>query len=308
MSLTSFKVTLKNLRQLGFLDRCFPQLSERWFQTRSAEICDDFFYSCIRKLNIREFVECGAYDASACKEVSKLGIDALAIEANPFAFEKLTLASNGQYKSLNIGLSDCESKLTFYIPKNNKLAGYASFSKKLNCEYEKKTILAKTLDSVLQSEKYGDKLGALWIDVEGYQKQVLQGAQNYLKNQNLILIKIEVENKSYYNEQILSEDINLLLTENGFSPIFCDFEYGQQFNVIYLRQTAIDHIANEVEQATRLIRSSSISMLSVLTIFLKPQLVKVKPIIIWYLGKTFGHKLAAFFGSKSSKIITKTFK
>ena len=80
---TVFKLSLKKIRQMGLWDRIFPDLSELWFRTISAQLCDDLFFECIDDLRIEEFVECGANDAYASKHLSIKGVSSIAIEPNP---------------------------------------------------------------------------------------------------------------------------------------------------------------------------------------------------------------------------------
>ena len=89
---------------------------------------------------------------------------------------------------------------------------------------------------VVKFEGLGSRKGALWVDVEGFQKEILHGARNYLKNPNLLLLKIEVETKIFFQGQILSEEVNEILEEHGFEPIFCDFEFcSEKLSFFFIR-------------------------------------------------------------------------
>ena len=303
---TVFKLSLKKIRQMGLWDRIFPDLSELWFRTISAQLCDDLFFECIDDLRIEEFVECGANDAYASKHLSIKGVSSIAIEPNPITFKSLTNSPN-HYKSLNIGLGEQQGNLDFHVPKGSKYAVDATFKKRLDIEYDTINVPVETLDNVVKSEGLGSRKGALWVDVEGFQKEVLHGARNYLKNPNLLLLKIEVETKIFFQGQILSEDVNEILEEHGFEPIFCDFEFSEQFNVIYIRKSYVDSVADKIEKYWFLLRQKNISLLILSKMLLSPNILKStvlangKRIVITLFGPKIGNKIVSILRSKNSQ-------
>lgn len=107
---------------------------------------------------------------------------------------------------------------------------------KNDIEYEKINVKTERLATILNSNSIKDQEIALWIDVEGMQKEVLKSSDNYLKN-NCKLIKIEVETKELFNGQKwLYSDIIYFLSQNDFLPIYRDFEYINQFNVLLIKK------------------------------------------------------------------------
>ena len=52
-----------------------------------------------------------------------------------------------------------------------------------------------TLDDLLIEEK---NISMIKVDVEGYEKQVLEGALNILKRKNLNVLQIELNNSNHY--------------------------------------------------------------------------------------------------------------
>ena len=89
------------------------------------------------------------------------------------------------------------------------------------------------LDDLLRDRVSEIKNLALWLDVEGHQYEVLQGSTISLRNTKII--KIEVESKELFKGQKWDyTKINNFLTENNFSPVYRDFEYEFQFNILYI--------------------------------------------------------------------------
>lgn len=152
----------------------------------------------------------------------------------------------------NIGISDSEGDLLFTNDKGplNMVTNQTSGR---NIERVKVT----TLD-ILLYEDYN--VSVLKIDVERFEKQVLVGSSNLLKNQTLNVIIIEL----YYlkgEEEILS-----ILNENGFSPykyIYPDNELVplekknyNSFNTIFIRN--IDLVKNRINQKSITINKNNV--------------------------------------------------
>lgn len=112
-------------------------------------------------------------------------------------------------KTENIGLSDDDGSLYFSnnLGNMNKVVDIG----KMNlCEKVEVT----TLDKLLSPKENPE---VIKIDVEGYEKKVLLGAKRILKNRNLNIIIIELNNSNsdygYHEDDILS-----LLSGSGFYP------------------------------------------------------------------------------------------
>jgi hypothetical protein len=59
---------------------------------------DDNFFKLLKILDINSLIECGANEASASMLANSMGLKALAIEANPETFKKLTPPSNKDFE------------------------------------------------------------------------------------------------------------------------------------------------------------------------------------------------------------------
>ena len=310
-NLTSFKINLFSNQKIQLSKKYFSKIREELLRKKSAQILDTFFFNCIDILNVKEFIECGAHEASASKRLSKKGVKAIAIEANPITFNKLTLLDSNKVQCFNVGLSDSEEEISFYIPTDDVMAGNATFQPKKFDNYVSKKIKVKKLDNLLNDCKFGYHPGALWIDVEGYQRQVLDGAKNYLKNPNLLIVKIELEQDPVFTGQSTSEIIDDKFKSFGFELIFCDDENGYQFNAVYLRKTSIDLIAKNLEKKVLELNTYNPNLIKILNVIFKDtrqsllSFFKKKAIAIF--GEKNGNKLSAFFGSRVSKQKVKNF-
>ena len=100
-------------------------------------------------------------------------------------------------KLYNIGISDAEGELFI----SNNMGSMNRVVNKIpddNCEL----IQVTTLDKLLASEQ---NISLIKIDVEGYEKQVLSGSKETLKNPNLnvIIIELNDSNQKYdYNDGV----------------------------------------------------------------------------------------------------------
>lgn len=100
--------------------------------------------------------------------------------------------------------------------------------------------------------------------MEGFQKQVLFEAKNILADKNCKLIKIEVEEIEKFKDQsFLSKDIESFLHDYSFVPIFRDFEYDYQYNVLYIKKDLLDQVSNQVKQSIKKSTIHSISLIKI---------------------------------------------
>lgn len=296
------KILTDELRKSNnlFLSKLFPFSTSRLLGQISTKELDSLYHKLLKQLNVSFLIECGAHEATASINFVRNGGNSLAIEANPFVFKNITPKSYDNYVSVNFALSNKKDKLDFFFPIDNNNSGQSTFSPKKGIKYDKIEVNTIELDKLIQEKGIEDQIFAFWIDVEGHQKEVFEGSMDSL--QNCRLIKIEVEDVELFTHQKwLVHNVNEFLEKNDFVPVFRDFEYVGQFNIIYVRK-------NFLEETVTLVSSSKENLkrqigLKRIILFLTEKqnlLSEIKAIAINIFGPKIGNFLAKSFGSKSS--------
>ena len=154
----------------------------------------------------------------------------------------------------NLGISDSEGEL-FFTNDKGPMNMVINQTNGRNIEKVKVT----TLDNLLDID---DNVSVLKIDVERFEKQVLIGSRNLLKNDTLNVIIIEL----FYG--IGEEEILSILNENGFSPykyIYPDNELVplekknfDSYNTIFIRN--IDLVKNRINQKSITINKNNVKI------------------------------------------------
>jgi FkbM family methyltransferase len=210
---------------------------------RSNHNLVELFYGILREYQPALFVEAGAKNAPASVRARKFlpQSSIVAFEANPYNYKQFSerpelRAANVQY--LLRALSDTDGPVTFNVQtrvdgrEQGLVAGNNSILKRSddNREYEEVTVEGVALDTFFANEPAATC--ALWVDVEGASGPVLRGADELLKKAGLILI--EVEDKQFWREQWLTEQVVEHLSGKGFVAVARDFEYRSQHNILFV--------------------------------------------------------------------------
>jgi len=297
-------------RKKGILDNLFRRRSLKNFRKQSALLLDDFFFTALSILNVEYFLECGAHEAQASSRFCSIGKNAIAIEANPVTFNVKTVsAMSAGVEVLNFGLGASTGELEFYVLEEDLVAGNATFQPKANEIYKKQIVKVDTIDNIVQERAIEHNPIGLWVDVEGFSRAVLQGANQLLKTENCMILKIEVESFLFFEGQALSTEVADHLSAIGFEAIIVDAEYEQQFNVVFVKRGVIDSLAFELGKSLEkmnainfgffaLFSSVLSSVVSSCKEFIFPA---IKKIFILLYGEKNTHVIFAKFGSESSQ-------
>lgn len=164
-----------------------------------------------------------------------------AFEANPYTYEKFRedVCGDGvNYHHLAVG-----PELGTAVFKIGRRLGDRELAPDMGCnslliksgdrDYEDATVQMVALDDFAAERNLAGRSTAVWIDVEGFAFQVLQGMRETLKCSSFVFI--EVEDRQLWEGQKTADDIKSFLFGEGFIPILRDFEFKQQYNVLFAR-------------------------------------------------------------------------
>jgi len=291
---------IRSNRKKNLIDYILPNSSYKAFAKETSKICDDFYFDSFEILGINNFIECGANNAEATRYLASKGVSAIAIEANPITFKNLTSKNSDSYTAINIGLGASSSCMDFFIPIDDQVAGSATFSPVEAREYSKISVPVTTVDSVVFKNSFLNEYLALWIDVEGFQRSVLNGAVDTLNNPKCLLIKIEVEMKDIFKSGFLANDVDAFLRKAGFECIVCDLMSNAQTNCFYVKKSHKQRL--KLKQCFKDLKYKKCSNTKIFFHLVFPILSFIKRMLLSVLGDKLGNQVAAFLGSKESKL------
>lgn len=223
----------------------------RLIRIKSGHLIEKYFYLLCNKLSINLLIECGAHDASTSVKFcgSNKNRKAIAFEANPHVVNRFNSEiRNSRIQYLNIGLASAPGKLKLHIPKDapGSWTPQASFDKNLGFETSANVdIEVNTLDNLIPQFTHHHKLlepTALWIDVEGFAWEVLQGAQNILSSHFCKFIFLEVsDQKIWENEKSAAEIVDFLI-KFDFLPVVRDCPLASLYNIVFVKRSEVDSL------------------------------------------------------------------
>ncbi|MFE4336709.1 FkbM family methyltransferase [Streptomyces sp. NPDC056831] len=213
--------------------------------TGTSEELDRLFLELVSLLQPRVFVEAGAHEAETSLAIAAVVPDCavVAFEANPYVHRKFTAGTDFAANRVDYrhqALSSRPGEVTFLVITDSasltddRVEGYNSLLRRVggdwlgDVEYEEVTVAATTLDL-----EFADRPGpfALWLDVEGATEQVLTGGREFLDRCDLL--KVEVEETPFWQDQWLAEDVVAELREHGLEPVARDTQTEEQYNVVF---------------------------------------------------------------------------
>ena len=132
------------------------------------------------------------------------------IEPNPFFFEFIEREILNKYESrlYKIAAGNEIGKRKFWFSE-----GFSSFIQREDYKLKEQIeVKIDKLDNILKNEKLSGKT-LLKIDTEGYELEVLKGAEYILKITDYVVLEVRLENVKTYNP---SEIITFLLNKNFY--------------------------------------------------------------------------------------------
>lgn len=221
-----------------------------------------FFYLLLHKKKIDTVIEIGSRDGreSLKFKMVKRSLRIHSIEANEDNYQEMIKNKKLQDKRIQLhylAISDYDGQVDFKKVKAKDLdsKGNSSILQKIKAseeEVEIQTVECRKLDSFIQQHCKNSKRIALWIDVEGFAWQVLNGLGTYIDK--VVLIHTEVELKEFWEKQKLKADVSQLCQEKGFYEIANDNGAFQQ-NAIYVNEKAVSGNFTTLDVAYRILRT-----------------------------------------------------
>lgn len=240
-------VTLR-LRDLHLLSTAaYYDLSVQEERLQSANDLATFFHRATRALAPDLFIEAGAKEAAASRRAARYldGARIVAFEANPYTYERFRSRNEGhRVEYLHLALSDEPGKVTFNVrltddgkPRPDGQGSLLERDESFKGGFTKVTVEATTLDSFLADHPY--ETCALWADVEGATRQVLTGGRRTLDKTSILIV--EVEEAEYWKGAWQAADVRAFLYDRGMVPLARDFQSRYQYNMIFVRESLLDH-------------------------------------------------------------------
>ncbi len=225
-------------------------LSDRAGRAASALWLRNLFLSTVSALNVRLVLELGAAEAGFSRQVRPLVPKAVvhALEANPYVHRKHRKeveAADVRYHNLAVG--GRTGQATFNVGRR-KSGENLSPTKTNNSiltkigdrDYEGVDVPMTTVDDFVAEQALVQLPCAMWVDVEGLAFDVLSGAFRTLPD--TLALMVEVEDRPFWEGQVLSSEVKVLLSNAGFVPIARDFEYSGQYNMLFVARERMQDI------------------------------------------------------------------
>lgn len=234
----------------------FFDLRQKAERRRSAKALEQLYFRLLRALSPELFVEVGAKSASCSRRARRYLKEGriIAFEANPFTFERFDkeydhAALQIEYRSMAISDCDAPKSLRVCLDDQGHPQGDGRASllrrKEDTSSWRDIEVASTALDQVV-NDSTAERC-ALWLDVEGANKEVLNGGEGALKKAALVFIR--VEESPVWSEQWLRPEVDQTMWRAGLLPIARDFGSENRHNVIYMRQESVYSDAGNVAEA-----------------------------------------------------------
>ncbi|GAB1643557.1 FkbM family methyltransferase [Krasilnikovia sp. MM14-A1259] len=208
----------------------------------------ELFFRIASLAGVDLFVEAGAKEASASQRATAelAAARVVAFEANPYNYVRYAPSNvSAGIEYLGYALTDMPGPVTFNVLRDdagNPLANGRSSLLRRQREgdqqrgFEEVTVEGVTLDGFFADTSF-DR-AAIWVDVEGACRMVLNGARQLLARTSVVFI--EVEEMNWWGEgHWLRESVVSFLYDLGLVPVARDFEYLHQYNIVFVRDTLL---------------------------------------------------------------------
>lgn len=234
------------------------KLKKRGFEISKTGVTDRTsisYFKILSYFKIDTILDIGANEGQFASAMFKLGYNNAIISFEPLSDVYKTLSqvasNNNNWKTVNIALGDKDGEETINI---SKASGSSSLLEMLpsHAKHAPQTdyiatekISIKKLDSIYDQYINSQKSVYVKIDVQGFEKNVIEGALNSLSKIKLIQMEVSII-PLYKGETLLADMINYM-DQKGFVvynliPGFNNFNSGQllQTDVIFARKGLLE--------------------------------------------------------------------
>lgn len=233
------------LRRLGVDVLRFPQSDPMW---RLSNL--------LRHYRVDKVVDVGANDGTFGRTLRSYGFSGELVSFEPLATPFASLAkradADGKWEVHQFALGDQSGELEIHIAGNDAASSSVlpMLERHLQAAPESAYVgvqkaTVRRLDDVV-SIREAETLGRrvyVKVDVQGYEKSVLQGAQSTLASSALIGLQLELSLQPLYDGAMLWQEAIDYVSSRGFTlaavlPGFSDFATGHslQFDGVFVRE------------------------------------------------------------------------
>ena len=148
---------------------------------------------------------------------------------------KKNYAYNSRVEIINKAISSTNGKATFFettLKGNGSLLEIGNLSKESYGTQPKEKFLVET--STLDNFYKNKDLDVLWVDVQGAEKLVLEGAKKTLKKIKAVFIEISIKDELYVNS-VKMEELNDILLKNKFKLVLMGTDFNLTGNALYIK-------------------------------------------------------------------------
>ena len=148
---------------------------------------------------------------------------------------KKNFAFNSRVEIINKAISSTIGTANFFetsLKGNGSLLELGILSKESYGTQQKEDFLVET--STLDNFYKNKNLDILWIDVQGAEKLVLDGAKNTLKKVKAVFIEISIKNEFYVNSATM-ENLNDILLKNNLNLALLGTDFNLTGNALYIK-------------------------------------------------------------------------
>ena len=199
-------------------------------------ICD---YLDLDKKDLNRWCIVGVYLGNEIPRILKnypyVKIDAFECSKRYIAKLNSRFDNNHRVKIINKAVTSFNGDTKFYetnLNGNGSLLPLDELAKKSYGSKQKEefTVKTTTLDTFYSDQK----VDVLWIDVQGAEKSVLEGAKNTLKRVKAIFIEISILG-GFYKNSVKMDSINQILKDYGFDLVLLGTDINLTGNALYIK-------------------------------------------------------------------------